>query len=798
MSGWRQDVAFAIRSLVRSPGFAAVAIVSLGLGIAANTTIFSIVDAFVIRPLPYEDVDRLTLVWLTNPAEGWDEMDLSVVAAEAFAEAPSLTASAITDNQGFNLSGIDRPDRVIGARVGQAFFGLLGVEPLRGRFFAEGEDGPGGARVAVLSERAWERRFGRDPALVGGQIRLDGVPYTVVGIAPSKLKLPAQRTELWIPFIPDSAEQVPAWRGLSMIARIDSDRGPDDLRPEIQAIAARLADTYTPYAGLGGGIEALKDELYGDEFNRAMAILMLAVLFVLLIACANLANLQLARATGRQREIAVRAALGAGRRRLARQLLTESVVLALAGGLLGVVLSIWGIHALVSVIPADAPRADEIALNGRVLAYTALLCVAAGIGFGLAPALQATRPDLASSLKEGGARGATAGRARSRLRSTLVVAEVALALVLLVCAGIMIKGYRSINAGDPGFEPRGVLTMWIDLPEIKYPDDPAVFGFQDRLLEAVSGLPRVESATLASDVPFVGSNARPFTLVGRPVPGEQQPRIFTRTITPGYFETFGVPIVEGRGFEAADREEGRQVTIVNQTFVRRFLPEGNAVGERVEIDGVTREIVGVAGDTYDWGMDNEIPVSGYIPYRQETSRGMYLAVSTPADSAQMVHAVQSQVTRIDPDQPVSSVRTMEQRLVDFNRGEEIMSQLLGIFAAIALVLAAVGVYGVMAYSVGQRTHEIGIRSALGAQAGDVRRMVLRQGLLLGGIGIGIGLLAAAGMTRMMGYFLLGVNPLDPQTFGGVAAVLLVTIAVASWVPATRATRVDPMIALRYE
>jgi putative ABC transport system permease protein len=799
MSGFRQDFAFAVRSLVRSPGFAAVAIVSLGLGIAANTTIFSVSDGFIFRPLPFPDPDRLVQIWLTNPAEGWDEMSLSVVAADAFKEAPSLQSSSVFTEQGFNLSGTDRPDRVMGARVENEFFALLGFDAMAGRLFAADEDGPGGARVAVLSERLWERRFGRDRSIVGGQIRLDGVPYTVVGIAPADLKIPSIETDLWIPFIPDSAEMSPTTRPLALLARIRPDRTVEDLKPEVEAIASRLGDAYGVYAGLGGTIETIENDMYGPEFHRAIVILMLTVLFVLLIACANIANLLLARATGRQREIAVRAALGAGRRRLARQLLTESVVLAFLGGALGVLLSIWGIDALVSVIPAEAPRVDEIALNGRALAWTAFLCVMSGVVFGLAPAIQATRPDLAGSLKEGGARGATVGRSRSRLRSALVVAEFALALVLLVCAGLMIKGYRMINAGDPGFDARNVLTMWIDLPQLKYADDAAVLGFQERLIESARQLPGVEDAMLGSGLPMGGSNARPLKILGRPLPPSgQNPMIFTKTITPGYFETFRVPIVEGRALEDRDREDGRPVALVNQAFAREHFPDGSPVGHMIEIEGATREIVGVAGDTRDWGMDEEPPVSGYLPYRQEPSRGMYLALRTPADSAQVAPAVQAMVARLDPDQPVSDIQTMERIVHDFMSGERIMSQLLGIFSALALVLAAVGVYGVMAYSVGQRTHEIGIRTALGAEARDIRRMVLKQGLALGGIGIAIGLLAAAGATRFLGYFLLGVDPLDPWTFGGVSAVLLVTVLIASLVPAARATRVDPMVALRYE
>jgi putative ABC transport system permease protein len=419
--------------------------------------------------------------------------------------------------------------------------------------------------------------------------------------------------------------------------------------------------------------------------------------------------------------------------------------------------------------------------------------------FGLAPAIQATRPDLTGSLKEGGARGATTGRARSRLRSALVVAEVALALVLLVCAGIMIKGYRTIYSRDPGFDARGVLTMWIELPELKYADDAAVLGFQERLIDEARQLPGVEEAMLGTGLPQGGSTARPVAIVGRALPPSgQKPMIFTKTITPGYFETFRVPIVEGRALDERDREAGRPVALVNQAFAREHFPDESPVGRMIELEGVTREIVGVAADTRDWGMDEEAPVSGYLPYRQEPSRGMFLALRTPADSARVAPAVQAMVARLDPDQPISAIRTMEQIVDDFASGERIMSQLLGIFAALALILAAVGVYGVMAYSVGQRTHEIGIRAALGAEARDIRRMVLRQGLTIGGIGIAIGLLAAAGATRFLGYFLLGVNPLDPWTFGGVSAVLLATVLVASWIPARRATRVEPTVALRYE
>jgi putative ABC transport system permease protein len=364
----------------------------------------------------------------------------------------------------------------------------------------------------------------------------------------------------------------------------------------------------------------------------------------------------------------------------------------------------------------------------------------------------------------------------------------------------MIKGYRTIYSGDPGFDPRGVLTMWIELPELKYADDAAVLGFQERLIDEARQLPGVEHAMLGTGLPQGGgSTARPVTIVGRGLPPSgQKPMMFTKTITPGYFETFRVPIVDGRALDERDREDGRPVALINQRFVREHFPDESPLGRMIEIEGVTREIVGVAGDTRDWGMDEEAPVSGYLPYRQEPSRGMFLALRTPADSARVAPAVQAMVARLDPDQPVSAVRTMEQIVDDFASGERIMSQLLGIFAALALILAAVGVYGVMAYSVGQRTHEIGIRTALGAEARDIRRMVLRQGLTIGGIGIGIGLLAAAGATRFLGYFLLGVDPLDPVTFGGVSAALLATVLVASWVPARRATRVEPTVALRYE
>jgi putative ABC transport system permease protein len=363
----------------------------------------------------------------------------------------------------------------------------------------------------------------------------------------------------------------------------------------------------------------------------------------------------------------------------------------------------------------------------------------------------------------------------------------------------MIKGYRTIYSGDPGFDARGVLTMWIELPELKYADDAAVLGFQERLIDEARQLPGVEEAMLGTGLPQGGSTARPVAIVGRALPPSgQKPMIFTKTITPGYFETFRVPIVEGRALDERDREDGRPVALVNQAFAREHFPDESPVGRMIELEGVTREIVGVAADTRDWGMDEEAPVSGYLPYRQEPSRGMFLALRTPADSARVAPAVQAMVARLDPDQPISAIRTMEQIVDDFASGERIMSQLLGIFAALALILAAVGVYGVMAYSVGQRTHEIGIRAALGAEARDIRRMVLRQGLTIGGIGIAIGLLAAAGATRFLGYFLLGVNPLDPWTFGGVSAVLLATVLVASWIPARRATRVEPTVALRYE
>ncbi|MGH7506702.1 MAG: ABC transporter permease, partial [Longimicrobiales bacterium] len=600
MDALLHDLRYALRSHARSSSVFLLATVSLALGVAANTTIFSAVDVFLIRPLPYPQPERLLRVWETNEPRGWTETSVSMADFldwRALSRTLDLAAYAPSS---FSVAEGERPEQLDGVRVTAALFDVIGVPPARGRSFAAEDEPRGGTPVVLISDQLWERRFGRDPTALGSTLLMDGERRTIIGILPAIFEFPNSRTDLYVPFGYDLAESR-ASRYVRVVARLRTGASLESARAEMRDIAARLADQYpADNAGVGTNVLRLTDDMYNETFRTAAMICTAAVAFVLLIACANIANLLLARATARDQEIAVRTVLGAGRFRIARQLMTESLVLAIVGGTLGLVLSHWGIRWLVGIMPESFPFRDSIGIDARVLMFTLAVSIASGLVFGMAPAIQATRPELASALREAGTRGGTGGGRKSRMRGFLVSAEVGLALVLLISAGLLVRGYLLMQRVDLGFDPARVLTGRVTLLENAYGDSAQVAGFQERLLARIAALPGVEAAGAASLLPMQGGASTYYTVEGEPpVPDERRPVAQWRIITPGYLDAIGIPLVAGRDIGTGDRHGGAPVALVNEAFVRRHFADGEAIGKRLVLTSGPREIVGVVGDTRD-------------------------------------------------------------------------------------------------------------------------------------------------------------------------------------------------------
>jgi putative ABC transport system permease protein len=709
-----------------------------------------------------------------------------------------------------NLTGEGEPARVLGAHVTASFFPTLGVEPAIGRAFTSDEDQPGRDRVVVLSHNAWQQRFGADPDIAGREINLDGENHTVLGVMPPDFHLVFFNVEVWKPIAFTPGQMSDDRRGneyLVAIGRINPGFTLEQVKAEMATIAARVIERFPERsdflvnAGWTATAVPLREQLFGDV-RAPLLVLLSAVGLVLLIACANVANLLLARAAGREKEIAIRAALGAGRWRLARQLLTESVVLALAGGALGVLLAFWTLRALLTLVPAETqiPILNEISLSTPVLLFTLGLSVGTGVLFGLFPAWSAARTDLHESLKEGGRTSAGAGR--HRLRSALVVSEVALALVLLVGAGLLLRSTRELLLVDPGFQPEQRLSFYTSLPVSSYPDGTQQVGFFRDLLPRIAALPGVRAAGAIHNLPFSGgSNTRSFRVEGYEAPeGESMPLGEPRIVSPDYRRAIGLRLLRGRDLEERDTAETPLVVLVDERMVRRFWPNQDPIGKRIGFGstGDWREVVGVVNSVKYTGLEAEGREQIYIPYTQMPREGMFVVVHTAGLPASVTNAVRAEVRALDANLPISDVKTMEQRLGDSVAIRRYAMFLLLGFSLLALVLAAVGLYGVISYAVSQRTHELGIRMALGAQRRDIFRLVVGQGMLLTSAGVGLGLVAAFALTRLMSSLLFGVSATDPLTFGGVALVLAGVAVLGCYLPARRATRVDPMLALRYE
>jgi predicted permease len=806
-----QDSRYAVRMLLRNPGFTIVAVLTLALGIGANTAIFSVVNSVLLAPLPYPGASRLVSVYQKTADGNYNAFSTPNFLAwrdqvRVFEQFGAIRPAA------FNLSGGDQPERIIGANVSVGILPLLGVNPILGRMFLDEEDQPAGRSVVILSYGFWQRRFGGDPNVLGKPLTLNGASYTVVGVMPRGFKLPQGEHELWAPLQLNPADVNGASRGIHWIfglARLKPGITPEQAQKEADSVAHRLGQEHPQTdAGQGLLLVPLIDDLVGN-IRPVLWILLGAVGLVLLIACANVANLLLARASVRQREIAVRTALGASRTRTVCQLLTESFLLAGLGGTVGLVIAFRSVPLLVSLAPAASiPRAGDIAVDGKVLIFTLIMTLVTGLVFGVVPTLQASKCDLNETLKQSG-RSSGSNLRHRRVRSALVVCEVAVAVMLLVGAGLLLRSFVRLRNVNPGFNARHILSLQLSVPRSKSSGE-QLTDFRRQVVERVAALPGVESAAVTRDVPLSGVDPSLFfSIEGRPpaAPGKE-PVARWRMTTPGYFRTMGISLLAGRDFTDQDSPTSGGVAIVSQAMARQYWPNDDPIGKviRPGYPGVSKlcTIVGVVGDVRQWLAIDE-PPTAYYPYSQiPASLGpiifgrITLVVRATSDPSSLANAIRQQIHLIDADAPVYQVSTMDELLAGAASSTRFQMVLLGIFAAVGLLLAAVGIYGLISYSVTQRTREIGVRMALGAGRCDVLRLVVRQGVILSLMGVGVGLAAALGLTRLMSSLLYGVAPTDLATFGLVPLGLIAVAVLASYVPARRATKVDPIVALRYE
>ncbi len=803
-----RDIRYGARVLRKSPGFSLAAVLILGLGIGSNTAIFSVVNAVVLRPLPFGDPARIMRVWHTPPREQFSGQPIFAVSPANYLDWRSqnhvFERMAAYGQRRFNLTGQGQPDAVDVAVVTGDFFGILDVKPIAGRLIEPEDEQPGREHVLVLNETWWQTRFGGAHDVVGRQVMLSGTPYTIIGVLPRRFAFP-ETVQAWAPLVWTAQER--AVRGnhnYASIAQLKSGVDVRQAQAELTTISKRLEQQYpADDKGWGALVLPLHDDLVGDV-RTPLLVLLGAVAFVLLIACANLANLLLAKTIGRSKEIAVRTALGAGRRRIIQQLLVESVLLAVAGGAAGLAAAAVGTTAIVDAIGASLPRATEITVDGRVLAFTAALAILTGLVSGVAPAWRLTKGDVGESLKQGLGRGGSQAGER-RVRSALVISEVALALVLLVGAGLLIRTLGQLRAVDPGIDPRNVLTMTVAIPRTKYVTPGQQVQFFDRALQNVRAVPGVAAASAIDSLPLDGGGStQPVAIEGRPVlPLSEQREVAVRDITPGYLASVRLRLVAGRDFSTADTADRNAVVLVSESMVRQFWPNGeNPLGRHVTlglIDNTPREVVGIVGDVKMSGLDVRDPVAAvYTPFAQNPSFWMSMVVRSTVPPNSVAQAVIGAIHAVDPEQPVLEVRTMDE-VIGASLGQQRFAMtLLSAFAALALVLAAVGIYSVLSYSVRQRVREIGIRMALGAPPGGVVRMVVVEGMKPTLVGLAIGVVAALVLGRVLATLIFGVTARDLATYAAVSAVILVVGLLASIVPAYRATRIDPLQALRTE
>ena len=832
MGGLYQDFRYGLRMMFRKPGFTVIAVLTLALGIGANTAIFSIVNAVLLRQLPYPDADRLVMLWSTMKSQGVSTSGSSMPDYREWRDQNHVFDGLAGFYYGdFNLSGTNhQPERVQGARVTANLFQVLGVSPALGRGFIPEEEQFGQHHVVLISYELWQRRYSADPGIVGRAVNVGGEPYTVVGVMPKGMSFfdNQPRVELWTPMSFAAGDNMNTRNNyfVYLVGRLKEGVTLQQAQAEVSAIADRIQEN-TQEKVLGGQVVPLREQLVGDV--RPMLLVLLgAVAFVLLVACVNVANLLLARASAREKELAIRASLGASRRRLIRQLAVESLPLGLIGGGAGLLLAVWGIDLLAALLPTSLPSHNAITVDARVLGFTLLISLLTALIFGLLPAFQIAKGDMQGALNEGG-RSGTQSRRQGRLRGLLIASEMALALVLLVGAGLMVESFLKLRRVDAGFNAQNVLTMRVPLPASKYPSpknadgpQPAGLNFNERLLERVKTLPGVEAAGMSTVLPLGAGNGwgKLFSIESHPAAAsiDQVPIVRLALISPDYLRTMAINVRRGRSFDEHDTDTAQQVIIISETTAQKYFPNEDPLGKTVWLGPpenlmppealkdigrfARRAVVGIVADVKGSSLDGPSQAQVYVPYYQSRREGwsnsFMLAVRTQSAPENLIAAIREQVTALDPDQPVSDVATMEERLSQSLSQPRFSALLLGLFAGVALLLAAVGIYGVMSYLVTQRTHEIGIRMALGASTRDILKLVVGHGMILTLIGVGLGLCAAFLLTRFLSSLLFEVSSFDPVTYACVSLLLIIVAFVACYIPARRATRVDPMIALRYE
>ncbi|MFP5264632.1 MAG: ABC transporter permease [Blastocatellia bacterium] len=800
-----QDLRYSVRVLLKRPAFTAIIVLALAIGIGANTAIFSVINAILLRPLPYKNPDRISMIWLDNKKLGVDQDWHSYPNYMDYKEQnQSFEDMAAFNDRSFNLTGAGEPVRVTGVWATASLFPVMGIEPALGRTFTVEEEEPGKDLVVVISNGLWQRLFGADRDVVGRAINLNGVDRTIIGVMPPSFSFPEKETEIWVPLaLSPQRKQARGAFSLKAVGRLKPGVTIEQARADMGAIATRLQEQYPNMAGYGVNLVPLHEQVTG-KVRPALLVLLGAVAFVLLIACANVANLLLARAAAREREMAIRAALGARRSRIIRQLLTESVVLAILGGVAGLLIATWGLDVLIALSPPDTPRLEQAGVDARVMAFTLGVSLLTGFVFGLVPALESSKPDMNESLKEGG-RGSTGGRRGSRVRSLLVVSEIALSLVLLICAGLMIRSFVRLQAFDLGFNPNNLITMRVQLPGSKYRNEQQAVDFFQRLFKRLESAPGVQAAggissIFLSDTP----NSTTFTIEGRPPqPDAERVEVPVDGVTSNYFRVMGIPLLKGREFDERDVIGSTPVAIINETFARRFFADEDPVGKRfVYGDPDPRNpwitIVGVVADMRRTGFEKAVRPETFLPQYQNPDTALTIVARTASDPAGFANTLRGEVWAVDKDQAVYDIKTMDQTLSEMTSRRRFTMTLLGVLAGVALILAAMGIYGVISYSVTQRTHEIGIRLAMGAQTSDVLRLIVGHAARLAFVGVGVGLVASLFLTRFMSSLLYGVSATDPMTFAAIPLVLTGVALGASYVPARRAMRVDPIVALRYE
>ncbi len=824
-----REIKLALRRLAKSPGFTVIAVITVALAIGATTAVLSLVNGLLVRPLPYRAPQRLVLLLQHFKSQNLERIPVSPPEFKDYeTRAHSFEKLGAFGFTSFNLAGEDRPERIAGATVTADVFPLLGVSPIKGRFFEPQECALGRDDVVIISARLWQRRFNSDPEIIGTKLLLDGKSFTVVGVMPSSFDFPLQlfnlgnggqfggRAEIWKPLaFTDDQMKARYSRSFTIIGRLAPQTSAAQAQAEIETINAQMRrehpDNYMASGSpgdkqgnsFGGDVLSLQD-LAVAGMRPALLILLGAVVVVLLIACANLTTMLLARAAAREREMAVRVALGAGRLRLLKQVFTESVLLALIGGAAGVVLALLGVELLKTIGAQTVPRLREVNVDLVVLGVTAAICVGTGIIFGLAPGLASARPELTEALKEGG-RGSTQGARRNRLRNGLVIAEIALALVLLSGAGLLIKSFVRLQNVNPGFNPRGAVTFEISLPKTQYPDDASIVRFNNEAQRRIAALPSVQAAGFSTILPLAGSNSdSSFAIEGRttndnsPTPDEEN-----RQVSPDYFRALETPLIKGRFFTDADNADAPLVIIVNQAFAKKFWPNENALGKRIVMGGMSDDpkwitIVGIVGDIHHFGLDVDPKPEMYVPFAQQSYFTTIYVVRSNQDPRTLLPAIHREIQAMDSAVPLANVRTFENVIADSIAPRRLSVVLLAVFAGVAVLLASVGIYGVMSFLVVQRTHELGVRMALGAQRSDVLKLVLARSLKLISAGTIIGLIVALMSTHTLQALLYSVSAFDATTFVLVTIVLAAVALAASYLPAMRATKADPMTALHVE